>query len=96
MNHHEQKQAAPDVITIGYHLKAFDYAKRRFIKILKKRCAFFVGISAEGLLALGTVRAVGPEDFSENIVMNSSQYKLELFKSPDGNSIRTFYPIFIP
>jgi poly(U)-specific endoribonuclease len=96
VNFNEQKPATPYVITVGYHLKAFDYEKKRFIKILKKRCAFFVGISAEGLLALGTVRAMPQEDVPENFVINDVHYKLELFRSPDDKSIRTFYPIYVP
>jgi poly(U)-specific endoribonuclease len=94
--HLEQKQASPHVITIGYHLNAFDFNKRRFIKIIKKRCAFFVGLSAEGLLALGTVRAMPQEFAPEDFIINDVHYKLELFRSPDGKSIRTFYPIYLP
>ncbi|MCM3726812.1 hypothetical protein M3226_14045 [Neobacillus cucumis] len=86
----------PHVITVGYHLKAYDYGKKRFIKILKKRSAFFVGISAEGLLALGTVRALAGVDVPEAIVINGTKYKLELYMSPDGSSIRTFYPTYVP
>ncbi len=93
LNHHKQNPAAPYVMMAGFHFKAFDYEKRRFIKILKKRCAFFVGISAEGLLALGTVRAFPHPDVPETFTLNNSQYKLELYMSPDGKSIRTFYPI---
>lgn len=91
-NHHEQNHTAPHVITVGYHLDAFDYEKKRFMKIIKKRCAFFVGISGEGLLALGTVRAMPQEFLPDHFVINDVQYKLELFMSPDGKSIRTFYP----
>jgi poly(U)-specific endoribonuclease len=93
--HLEQKQASPHVITVGYHLNAFDFNKRRFIKIGKKRCAFFVGLSAEGLLALGTVRAMPQEFAPEDFIINGVHYKLELFRSPDGKSIRTFYPIYV-
>lgn len=96
MNTNEQKVAAPYAITIGYNLNAFDYEKRRFIKIFKNHCAFFVGISAEGLLALGTVRALPHEDVPENFVINDKNFKLELFMSPDRKSIRTFYPLYIP
>jgi poly(U)-specific endoribonuclease len=93
LNHNEQSFAAPDAMIVGFHLRAYDYDKRRFIKILKKRCAFFVGISAEGLLALGTVRSTGQKDAPERIAINNRHYDLQLFMSPDGKSIRTFYPI---
>jgi poly(U)-specific endoribonuclease len=78
---------------MGYHLKAFDYEKRRFIDISKKRCGFFVGMSAEGLLALGTVRAMLNEDAVEYFTLNGVKYQLELFMSPDNKCIRTFYPM---
>lgn len=86
----------PVVITVGYRLQAYDYKNRRFIPISKKRSAFFVGLSAEGLLALGTVRALLEKDASEFFVVNNKTYKLEMYKSPDGKSIRTFYPRYVP
>jgi poly(U)-specific endoribonuclease len=96
LNHNDQKSATPYVITVGYHLRAFDFEKKRFIKILKKKCAFFVGISAEGLIALGTVRALEHKDVSEIFVINETKYELVLYMSPDGKSIRTFYPSYVP
>lgn len=93
---YNQNEASPYAVTVGCILNAFDCKKRRFIEILKNRCAFFVGISAEGLLALGTVRATEHRDVPENFVINNRNYKLVLFMSPDGKSIRTFYPIYIP
>jgi poly(U)-specific endoribonuclease len=93
-NHHEQYHASPHVITVGYHLDAYDDEKRQLVKVIKKRCAFLVGISAEGLLALGTVRAMPQKYLPENFVIGDAEYKLELYMSPDGKSIRTFYPDF--
>lgn len=95
-NSHEPNPTIPNVVTVGYHLHAYDSDKKRFTRIIKKRCAFFVGISAEGLLALGAVRALPKEHLPENFVMNGVRYKLELFMSPDGKSIRTFYPKYAP
>ncbi|NHM30242.1 hypothetical protein [Neobacillus terrae] len=91
-NQQEQNPVAPIVVTISFHLKAYDFAKRRFIKIFKKKCAFFVGLSPEGLLAMGTVRAM--PNAPVNSLINGVTYTLELIKSPDGKSIRTFYPVF--
>ncbi|WP_052352974.1 hypothetical protein [Neobacillus dielmonensis] len=88
-----EQKGAPFVVTFGYRLQAFDYQKRRFFRVGKNHCAFLVGISAEGLLALGTVRALKHKDVPEEIVINDATFKLELFMSPDGKSIRTFYPI---
>jgi poly(U)-specific endoribonuclease len=83
---------APYILTAGYRLSAFDSERKCFVKISKSRCGFFVGISPEGLLALGTVRAMFPENAPHFISFNGTSYKLELFMSPDGKSIRTFYP----
>ncbi|WP_462411711.1 hypothetical protein [Neobacillus sp. Marseille-QA0830] len=88
-----EQKGAPYVVTLGYRLQAFDYRKRRYSKVGKNHCAFFTGISAEGLLALGTVRALRHKDVPEEILINHSPFRLELFMSPDGKSIRTFYPM---
>jgi poly(U)-specific endoribonuclease len=90
----DQVASTPDFISIGFQLKAYDYEKQRYIKLLKKKCAFFVGLSPEGLLALGTVRAMLQEVISEEFSINDSYYKLGLYMSPDGRSIRTLYPIY--
>lgn len=90
--HHELEHSRPEIITVGYHLKAFDYAKNRYIKINKKKCAFFVGLSAEGLIAMGTIRSMFQKSSPVDFVINEQRYNLELFMSPDGKSIRTFYP----
>ncbi|HZG73629.1 MAG TPA: hypothetical protein VEY51_18980 [Chondromyces sp.] len=94
--HLESFSAAPDMITVGYHLEAFDYQKNRFVKLAKKNSGFFVGLSPEGLLALGTLRAVLQGEVSEECIINRVHYKLELSMSPDGKSIRTFYPVYLP
>lgn len=88
----QQKQTTPYIMTVGFHLKAYDYTKRRFISISKKRCALFVGLSAEGILALGTVRALPKKDVPKQLIINNAVYELALFMSPDNKSIRTFYP----
>lgn len=84
----KHKPFTPNLITVSYHLKAYDDEKKRFIKINKKKCTFFVGLSAEGLLALGTVRTIAPVNF----IINNVHYMLKIYMSPDGKSIRTFYP----
>lgn len=94
--HSEQICNTLDAITVGYYLEAFDYQKNRFVKLTKKNCGFFVGVSAEGILALGAVRAASQEFASEDAVINGVRYKLELSRSRDGKSIRTFYPIHAP
>jgi poly(U)-specific endoribonuclease len=90
----EWMPSAPFVVTAGYRLKAFDHHKRQFIKISKSRCGFFVGLSAEGLMALGTVRALFPEEVPHFIKLNGVKLNLEMFMCPEGKSIRTFYPLY--
>lgn len=91
-----QNKAFPFVLTVGYVLNAHDHKKNRFLQIVKKQCAFLVGLSAEGLLALGTVRACSGDDIPKSMEINEEKFDLELYKSPDGKSIRTFYPIIKP
>ncbi len=87
----DQNSASPYVITVSYQLKATDHHKKKSVELSKKRCTFLVGISAEGLLALGTIRALGKEYVPEYFYIKEIPYKLELIMSPDGQSIRTFY-----
>ncbi|MBY0099570.1 hypothetical protein [Mesobacillus maritimus] len=87
-----REPGTPYIITAGYRLKAFDMEKKHFVKISKSRCGFFIGTSPEGILALGTIRALFPEDAPHYISFNGTPYKLEMYLSPDGKSIRTFYP----
>lgn len=88
---HHEKPSTPNIVTVSYHLNAYDYGRKRFININKRKSTFFVGLSAEGLLALGTVRSNVPVDF----IINNIHYKLELYMSPDGKSIRTFFPTYL-
>ncbi|MBM7662304.1 poly(U)-specific endoribonuclease [Bacillus mesophilus] len=85
----------PDFISVGYCINAYDYEKQRYINLLKKKCAFFVGVSAEGLMAMGTVRAMLQDLIPEEFSINNSCYKLGLYMSPDGKSIRTLYPFLL-
>ena len=85
-----------DAITVGYSVDAFDYEKQQFTKLFKKIGGFFVGLSAEGIIALGTVRFT-PQSFApKDAVINNVHYQLKLFRSPDNKSMRTFYPVYIP
>lgn len=84
----------PDVVTIAYTIDAYDYEQKRFVKLVKAKGGFFVGLSAEGLLALGTVRFT-PQAFAEkDAVINNIHYELKLFRSNDTKSMRTFYPVY--
>lgn len=86
----------PDVVTVGYKLEAYDYEKKEFVKLTKNIGGFFVGLSAEGILALGTARFTPQGYAPKDAIINGTHYVLELFRSPDNKSLRTFYPVYIP
>ncbi|WP_456277241.1 hypothetical protein [Bacillus sp. AK128] len=92
---HDDQPTTSDFISINYHLHAFDYKKRRLVELHKRKCAFFLGLSAEGLLAMGTVRAAFSETDSVDFIINNIKYKLRLYMSPDRKSIRTLYPVYV-
>jgi len=52
-----------------------------------------VGCSVEGLMALGTVRFF--EDRQVETVINRARYAIDLYKSPDRTSIRSYFPRFL-
>ena len=74
----------------GYVLKANDYKKIASSRFSRNGVPFFIGISAEGLLALGTVRACSGDDIPKSIVMNEEKIDLELYKSQDGRVFGRF------
>lgn len=92
----EDGQAAfPESVTIAYRWDAPDYEARTLRPLVKKKGGFFVGCSAEGLMALGTVRAHLGARAPKEAVINGARYSLKLFRSADNKNIRTFYPVFL-
>ena len=83
----------PEVVTLAYswHAYAFESGQRR--TLYKPIGGFWVGCSIEGLLALGTVRFF--EHGRVETVINDARYHVELYRSPDGRSLRTFFPRFL-
>ncbi len=97
--YHGSKQKAgqqqfPESVTISYRWQAPDYENFAFRPLFKKIGGFFVGCSVEGLMALGTVRAHKGVRAPRVAVIEGARYDMKLFHSPDGQHIRTFYPIF--
>jgi poly(U)-specific endoribonuclease len=85
----------PEISTISYTWNAFDYEREVNRKLFKKIGGFFNGCSAEGLLALGTVRGYFPARAPKETVINGSKYELKIFHGSSQRHLRTFYPVFL-
>ncbi|MFC9539858.1 hypothetical protein ACFTQ7_08205 [Lysinibacillus sp. NPDC056959] len=81
-----------EVITIRYEYKEKDNEGSK--TLIKQTGGFFVGLSTEGLLAMGTVGYFhNPEMENIPITINDEEYTLAVFKTEDGDkNLRTFYP----
>jgi hypothetical protein len=84
--------AIPDVVTLAYRWRAEDHDAGIERPLFKPTGGFWVGCSAEGLMALGTMRFF--ERGAEDAVINRARYEIDLYKSPDRKSIRSYFPIF--
>jgi poly(U)-specific endoribonuclease len=87
-----QALAVPDVVTLAYRWRAEDYDAGIERPLFKPTGGFWVGCSAEGLMALGVMRFF--ERGRGETVINRARYEIELYKSPDRKSIRSYFPIF--
>jgi hypothetical protein len=80
----------PEVVTLAFHWDAqdFDAGVRR--ALYKPVGGFFVGCSVEGLMALGLVRFFARGRVET--VINGGRYEIDLYRSPDGQSLRSCFP----
>lgn len=80
----------PEIVTLAHRWHARDGTSDERRPLYKPIGSFFVGCSVEGLMALGVVR------FAERgevvTVIEGARYRLDLHRSPDGRSLRTFFP----
>jgi hypothetical protein len=83
----------PEVVTLAYGWDAYDFETRQRRALYNPIGGFWVGCSIEGLLALGTVRFF--ERGRVETTINGARYEIELYRSPDGQSPRTFFPRFL-
>lgn len=81
----------PEVVTLAFRWHAEDDGGRR--PLYKPIGGFWVGCSVEGLMALGLVRFFARGRVEATI--NRGRYLVDLHRSPDGQSIRTFFPRFL-
>lgn len=86
---------SPEVVTLSYQWRAFDYKAQAFRNLTKPIGGFWVGPSIEGLLALGTVRFLPEAMAPKKAVINGVKYDLPMFRSPNDRHMRTFYPKFV-
>src|SRR5262245_42013018 len=84
----------PDVVTLKYEVRVFDFESGRFRKLIKPIGGFHVGPSAEGLMAMGTVRCLAEANAPKKAEINGNRYNLKLFRSPNDRNLRTFFPEF--
>lgn len=85
----------PEVVTLKYAVKFFDYEAAAFRLLTKPIGGFFVGPSAEAIIAMGTVRFLPEAAAPKQAVIHGYRYNLPLFKSPNDRNLRTFYPEFV-
>jgi poly(U)-specific endoribonuclease len=83
----------PEVATLAYGWDAYDVEARQRRRLYNPIGGFWVGCSIEGLMALGTVRFF--ERGRTETAINGARYEVELYRSPDGRSLRTFFPRFL-
>jgi poly(U)-specific endoribonuclease len=83
----------PEVATFAYRWDAYDYDTGQRRALYEPIGGFWVGCSIEGLTALGLVRFF--ERGRIETAINGARYRIELYRSPDGRSLRTFFPRFL-
>lgn len=90
----EGQNLFPESVTISFRWQAPDYDAMAVRPLFKKIGGFFVGCSVEGLMALGTVRAHLGARAPKTAVIEGASYDMKVYRSSNGQQIRTFYPIF--
>jgi poly(U)-specific endoribonuclease len=83
----------PEVATFAYGWDAYDYETGQRRALYEPIGGFWVGCSIEGLMALGLVRFF--EHGRIEATINGARYRIELYRSPDRRSLRTFFPRFL-
>jgi hypothetical protein len=88
-----QGREVPEVATLAYRWHAYDAESAARRPLTQAIGGFWVGCSVEGLMALGTVRFFAPGPVEA--LINGARYQIDLYRSPDGQSLRTTFPRFL-
>jgi poly(U)-specific endoribonuclease len=88
----EQGRSVPEVATLGYRWDAYEPETGVRRPLVQAVGGFWVGCSVEGLMALGTVRFF--ERGRVEATINGARYLIDLYRSDDGQSLRTTFPRF--
>jgi poly(U)-specific endoribonuclease len=83
----------PEVVTLAYRWDAYDAESGQRRALYNPIGGFWVGCSIEGLMALALVRFFQRGRIETTI--NGARYEVELYRSPDGRSLRTCFPRFL-
>jgi len=83
----------PEVVTLAYGWDAYEAETGQRRTLYNPIGGFWVGCSIEGLMALGLVRFL--QRGRAEAVINGARYEVVLYRSPDGRSLRTFFPRFL-
>jgi len=86
-----QGRSVPEVATLSWRWHALDESGRRTLR--QPIGGFWVGCSIDGLMALGTVRFF--ERGRVEATINGARYQIDLWRSDDGQSLRTTFPRFL-
>lgn len=88
-----QGRSVPEVATLAYRWDAYEFESRTRRPLAEPIGGFWVGCSVEGLMALGTVRFF--ERSRVEAVINGARYQIDVYRSEDGRSLRTYFPRFL-
>lgn len=91
----DENDQTPDVVTLSYKWRAYDYEQKQYRPLTKPIGGFWVGISVEAMMAIGTLCFLPQVMADTTAEINGAIYKLKIFASEDNRNLRTFYPKFI-
>jgi poly(U)-specific endoribonuclease len=82
------------VVTLTYKWDAFDYVQQQFRPLTKPIGGFWIGPSADALLAMGTIAFLPEAHAPRQAVINGFRYNLKAYAGSTTRNLRTFYPEF--